>query len=124
MPDIDLPAHALGLLRGCAVLAVLTAAPDISARPMPTEPIRRVATRTPAVAITFDACATRTHGYGFDRAVFELIRREQLPVTIFVSGRWVETHGDAMRELAHEPLVEFGDHSYDHPHMSRLTDAH
>jgi peptidoglycan/xylan/chitin deacetylase (PgdA/CDA1 family) len=101
------------------VLALLAS----SAAPPRLEPIRHVETRTPAVAITFDACATKTHGYGFDRAIFDLIRREQLPVTIFVSGRWVEMHPDAMQELAREPLVEFGDHSYDHPHMSRLPAA-
>jgi peptidoglycan/xylan/chitin deacetylase (PgdA/CDA1 family) len=86
-------------------------------------PIRLIATREPAVAITFDACATRSQAYGFDRKVFELLKREQIPATIFVSGRWVEGHPDAMQELAADPLIEFGDHSYDHPHMSRLPAA-
>jgi peptidoglycan/xylan/chitin deacetylase (PgdA/CDA1 family) len=86
-------------------------------------PIRHIATREPSVAITFDACAIRTNGYGFDAAVFDILRREHVPATIFVSGRWVELHPDAMAELVREPLVEFGDHSYDHPHMSRLPAA-
>ena len=59
---------------------------DPSARPL-----RRVETGEPAVAITFDACATKTQGYGFDRAVFETLERERVPATIFVSGRWVES---------------------------------
>jgi peptidoglycan/xylan/chitin deacetylase (PgdA/CDA1 family) len=86
-------------------------------------PIMRVDTDQPTVAITFDACATRTQGYGFDRAIFELLRAENVPATIFVSGRWVESHPDVMGELAAETLIEFGDHSYDHPHMRRLTPA-
>jgi peptidoglycan/xylan/chitin deacetylase (PgdA/CDA1 family) len=86
-------------------------------------PIRLIATREPAVAITFDACATRSQAYGFDRKVFELLKREQIPATIFVSGRWVEGHPDAMQELAADPLIEFGDHSYDHPHMANLPVA-
>jgi peptidoglycan/xylan/chitin deacetylase (PgdA/CDA1 family) len=102
-----------------AILAVST--PPAAARAL--RPIRHVETSEPAVAITFDACATKTHGYGFDRALFDLIRSEKLPVTIFVSGRWVEMHADVMQELVAEPLVEFGDHSYDHPHMSRLPEA-
>ena len=57
-------------------------------------PIRYVETREPAVAITFDACATRSHHYGFDRDVFDMLKRERIPTTIFVSGRWVETHAD------------------------------
>lgn len=73
-----------------------------------------------SIAITFDACATSTKGFGFDRAVFETLKREQVPATIFVSGRWVEQHSDAMVDLAQSPLIEFGDHSYDHPHMKSL----
>lgn len=89
----------------------------------PPEPIliKRVATTDTAVAITFDACATRTQDNGFDRPIFEILKREQVPATIFVSGRWVETHPGEMAELAADPLIEFGDHSYDHPHMSRLS---
>ena len=84
-------------------------------------PIHRVETAEPAVAITFDACATRTHGYGFDRAVYDVLKHEGVPATIFVSGRWVEFHAAEMAELARDPLIAFGDHSYDHPHMSRLA---
>src|SRR5262245_26879936 len=104
-----------------ALLAVLASVPPAAVKPPADErPIRHIDTGAPTVAITFDACATRTHGYGFDRAVYDLIRREKLPATIFVSGRWVEMHPDVMQELVREPLIEFGDHSYDHPHMSRL----
>jgi peptidoglycan/xylan/chitin deacetylase (PgdA/CDA1 family) len=84
------------------------------------QPIRRVETKEPAVAITFDACATRTHGYGFDRAVYDVLKAEKVPATIFVSGRWVEFHPRETAELASDPLITFGDHSYDHPHMARL----
>ena len=83
-------------------------------------PISRVKTREPAVAITFDACATKKGWYGFDRDVFDILKREQVPATIFVSGRWVDTHPEAMGELTSDPLIEFGDHSYDHPHMTQL----
>jgi peptidoglycan-N-acetylglucosamine deacetylase len=89
----------------------------------PLAPIHRVETGEPAVAITFDACATRTHGYGFDRKVYEILRGDGVPATIFVSGRWVELHAPEMAKLARDPLITFGDHSYDHPHMSRLPAA-
>ena len=84
-------------------------------RPIQWAPIDSV-----SIAITFDACATSTKGFGFDRAIFETLKREQVPATIFVSGRWVEQHADAMTDLAQSPLIEFGDHSYDHPHMRSL----
>src|SRR3954463_1917458 len=103
-----------------ALLASTT--PAIPASP-PRGPIRRVETHQPAVAITFDACATSKQSNGFDRAVYEILKREGIPATIFVSGRWVELHANEMTELARDPLVLFGDHSYDHPHMPRLTQA-
>ena len=87
----------------------------------PLRPISHIVTREPAVAITFDACATARQDNGFDRGVFDILKRERVPATIFVSGRWVESHPDEMTELAREPLIEFGDHSYDHPRMSRLS---
>jgi peptidoglycan/xylan/chitin deacetylase (PgdA/CDA1 family) len=90
---------------------------------MSLRPLRSVDTTEPAIAITFDACATRTKSYGFDRPVFELLKRERIPATIFVAGRWVEGHPDVMAELAREPLIEFGDHSYEHPHMSHMPAA-
>ena len=87
----------------------------------PERPIKYVPIDDTAIAITFDACATRTQSYTFDRPVFETLKRDGVPATIFVSGRWVEGHPDVMVELAASPLIEFGDHSYDHPHMPDLS---
>src|SRR5215831_15246729 len=107
---------------GVLLSAALALLPTAEAVPgWQASPIKRVAIAEPAVALTFDACATKTHGYGFDHAIFDIIKSEQIPATIFVSGRWVEMHPDAMEELTRDPLIEFGDHSYDHPHMSDLT---
>jgi peptidoglycan/xylan/chitin deacetylase (PgdA/CDA1 family) len=105
-----------------AAVAAMATAPAAAPGPAaaPVRPIRRVDTSDRAVAITFDACAIRTKVYDFDRGVFEVLKRERVPATIFVSGRWVEGHPDAMAELVADPLIEFGDHSYDHPHMARL----
>ena len=44
----------------------------------------------------------------------------KVPATVFVSGRWVEKHWREAKELADEPLIEFGNHSYRHPAFSRL----
>lgn len=100
--------------------AVSGAAPAWAGAPPP-QPIRRVDTPEHAVALTFDACATKTHGYGFDRAVYDILKADKVPATLFVSGRWVEFHPREMAELAKDPLISFGDHSYDHPHMTTLA---
>lgn len=83
-------------------------------------PVTRIETSEPVVALTFDACATRRRGYEFDRGVFAALQREQIPATIFVSGRWVQAHPDATKELAAEPLLEFGNHTWDHQRLQRL----
>jgi peptidoglycan/xylan/chitin deacetylase (PgdA/CDA1 family) len=109
-----------GLPSALSVL-LLPALLDLPLGGRPEQPIRYVPIDSTAVAITFDACATHSQTYAFDRPIFETLKREGVPATIFVSGRWVEGHPDAMEELASSPLIEFGDHSYDHPHMPELT---
>jgi peptidoglycan/xylan/chitin deacetylase (PgdA/CDA1 family) len=110
------------VLRAAAALpATPPSAPSpVAPPPAATRPIRRVETQQPQVALTFDACATKNSWYGFDRDVFDILKREQVPATVFVSGLWVETHPEAMADLTGDPLIEFGDHSYDHPHMTKL----
>jgi peptidoglycan/xylan/chitin deacetylase (PgdA/CDA1 family) len=107
-----------------SALPILLALPALFGLPLggggPIRPISYAPIDGTAIAITFDACATKTKGYGFDRPIFETLKREQIPATIFVSGRWVEAHTDVMTELAAEPLIEFGDHSYNHPHMAAI----
>jgi peptidoglycan/xylan/chitin deacetylase (PgdA/CDA1 family) len=109
-----------------ALVAAATAAPPSEAEVAAEAPriiITRFDNAQKRVSLTFDACAIKHQGYGFDRAVYEILRREKVPATIFTSGRWVEFHPDVMEELAADPLIEFGNHSYDHPHMARLSTA-
>jgi peptidoglycan-N-acetylglucosamine deacetylase len=87
---------------------------------LPAPAVTAVNTTAPVVALTFDACPTRSRR-GFDNDVFEILQREQIPATVFVSGRWVETHREEAMTLAAEPLIELGNHSYDHPAFSGLT---
>jgi peptidoglycan/xylan/chitin deacetylase (PgdA/CDA1 family) len=107
-----------------AAAAMPAAAPPVATpAPLVAKPIRRVDTHAAQVALTFDACATKGGWYGFDQDVFDVLKREHVPATIFVSGLWVENHPEAMSDLTGNPLIEFGDHSYDHPHMTKVTPA-
>ena len=123
-------AGAIGRARAVGPTAPLVAASSVAPTPpaeavseAPRVIISRFDNAQMRVALTFDACATKNQGYGFDRAVYQILRREKVPATIFTSGRWVEFHPDVMAELATDPLIEFGNHSYDHPHMARLSVA-
>lgn len=99
----------------------LSSEPPVEVVPAPI--VRRVDTKEQNVAITFDACATKIRRNGFDRPVYDVIVAERLPATIFVSGRWVETHPEEMEELVANPLIELANHSYAHPRMVGLKQA-
>jgi peptidoglycan/xylan/chitin deacetylase (PgdA/CDA1 family) len=121
-PDVTFGARVVA--SAVATLAGLLGPRPVAAAPAwPSAPIRRVETREPVVALTFDACATRGQKNGFDRAAYDVLNAEGVPVTIFVSGKWVEFHEAEVAELARDPHVTFGDHSYDHPHMATLSAA-
>jgi peptidoglycan/xylan/chitin deacetylase (PgdA/CDA1 family) len=72
-----------------------------------------------AVALTFDACPA--YGpHSFDRKVFQTLVDSQVPATLFLSGKWIKTHKNEMRELTAVPFLELGNHSYSHPHMANM----
>lgn len=74
------------------------------------------------VALTFDACQTRKPA-GYDAKIIGILRATHTPATLVLGGRWMETHPAATRSLAADPLFELGNHSYLHPHMTRITPA-
>lgn len=101
------------MLIGLLAVASLTAA-------TPPLAVARVRTDEPVVALTFDACATKEQANGFDRPIYDILKAEQIPATIFLAGRWIETHPDEARELAGQDWLEIGNHTYSHPRLPRL----
>ncbi len=104
--------------------AIATLAPRALVAPPPVLPsttaiaIRGVTTSEPVVALTFDACATRKQANGFDRRVFEILARDKIPATLYLSGRWVEKHPKAAKKIAAAPWIEIGNHTYSHPRLT------
>jgi peptidoglycan-N-acetylglucosamine deacetylase len=82
--------------------------------------ISGVKTDEPVVALTFDACATKKQANGFDRQIFEILQREKIPATFYLSGRWVEAHPSAAKLIAKADWIELGNHSYSHPRLTLL----
>jgi peptidoglycan/xylan/chitin deacetylase (PgdA/CDA1 family) len=74
------------------------------------------------VALTFDACSTGGKSR-YDRGVIQALREAKVPATLFISGHWAESHPDETKELAKDLLFELGNHSYVHPHMTRVSEA-
>lgn len=74
------------------------------------------------VALTFDACPTSKEDE-YDERVIEVLIREKVPATLFLSGRWVEKNGERTKFLADQTQFEIANHAYWHPHMLEKDDA-
>jgi len=74
------------------------------------------------VALSFDACPTSGENH-FNSAIANILRETKTPATIFLSGKWVEEDTVATRLLASDSLIELGNHSYTHPHLTKLSTA-
>jgi peptidoglycan/xylan/chitin deacetylase (PgdA/CDA1 family) len=82
--------------------------------------INRLPTTDKVVALTFDACETKTPSF-FDEKILAYILAEQLPATIFVSGKFAQHNQEKLQELAQLDFLEIENHSLTHPfHLERL----
>lgn len=111
---------AIALLHLCAVSAVslpAKAAPDLPAS------FDHAATTKKIVALTFDADMTPGMLYElksgkvpswYNRKVVDVLRKEQVPATLFLTGLWIEAYSDAVKDLSADPLFELANHSYSH----------
>jgi peptidoglycan/xylan/chitin deacetylase (PgdA/CDA1 family) len=66
------------------------------------------------LALTFDACP----GGGYDDALVDTLRRNQVPAVLFLNARWIDQHPDRAAELAADPLFEIGNHGSRHVPLS------
>ncbi len=73
------------------------------------------------IALTFDACPTGKPDE-YDGKVVDILLREQVPATLFMSGRWVEKNPEKTKFLASQAQFEIAAHSYYHPHMMEKPD--
>lgn len=81
----------------------------------------------PRVALTFDADMTpkmkrdlldgKVKSF-YDRRIVQTLRDAHASATIFMTGMWAEIYPDIVADLAHDPLFEIANHSYDHAAFS------
>lgn len=75
----------------------------------------------PKIALTFDACPTgRPDEY--DEKVIDVLTKEKVPATLFMSGRWVEKNAEKAKLLAAQSQFEIAAHTYYHPHLMEKSD--
>lgn len=97
----------------------------IAAQPLPDawrNSIRRV--RLPEgvrlVALTFDLCERADDVTGYDGAIVDILRAEQVPATFFAGGKWLRSHSERATQLMAEPLFEIGNHGWTHGNLRVL----
>ncbi len=75
--------------------------------------------QSPSVALTFEV--------GGDPRIAEqmldILRDEQVSTTMFVVGKWIQQHPHLIKRMVADGH-EIGNHSYSHPNMTELDEAH
>ncbi len=113
-------------------LDTVSARPDVPVHPRSFEqlalslpdsllPFRRGLATRKEIALSFDACPTGGKNH-FNKAVLNALVRTKTPATVFLSGRWIEEDSSALQLLDLDSLIEFGNHSFSHPHMTQLSE--
>ncbi len=74
------------------------------------------------IALTFDACST-SKPTGYDERITRVLVETGTPATVFLGGKWIEDHESAAKQLASLPLLELGNHTYLHPHLTKVSDG-
>lgn len=98
--------------------------PSISPQYLPQDIIYHAASSSAQIALTFDAdmtpgmaarMATDSAITWYNDKLIGELRETQTPVTLFLTGMWIENHLKISQELARDPLFELANHSYSHP---------
>jgi len=83
--------------------------------------ISKVPNSQKKIALTLDACSTKLKPQ-YDKRITEILIQTETPATFFLGGRWIEKEEAEVIDLASNHLFELGNHSWDHPHMTQLSD--
>jgi polysaccharide deacetylase family sporulation protein PdaB len=81
-------------------------------------PIYCVQTDKPQIALTFDAA----WGNSDTEKIMEILRENDVKVTFFMTGGWVDAYPDDVKMILAEGH-DLGNHSQNHKNMSKLSDS-
>lgn len=74
------------------------------------------------IALTFDLCEQQGEVAGYDGAIFDYLRSQNVKATLFVGGKWMRSHAARTEQLMLDPLFEIANHSDTHRN-ARVIDA-
>lgn len=73
------------------------------------------------VALTFDLCEQPGEIAGYDGAIIDYLRRENIKATFFAGGKWMRSHAERTQQLMSDPLFELGNHAEAHRNLRLLA---
>lgn len=79
--------------------------------------ISKIPTDEKIIALTFDACGWG-QGSGYDEGLIEFLIAENIPATLFISGKWIEDNPQKLEYLASQDNFEIENHGYLHKPLS------
>lgn len=93
--------------------------PDNPAAPPFSHSIRYVKPRNgeKLVALTFDLCEQPNEISGYDAALVNYLRDQQVKATFFAGGKWMRSHPERTMQLMADPLFELGNHTWSHANL-------
>jgi peptidoglycan/xylan/chitin deacetylase (PgdA/CDA1 family) len=70
------------------------------------------------IALTFDACGGSTKSSQIDEKLLNFLIIHQIPATLFINARWIDSNLEVFKKLASNPLFEIANHGTLHKPLS------
>ena len=65
------------------------------------------------IAFTFDGCGGK-NGNGYDQELIGFLKKEEVPATLFISGKWIDANFNTFLNLSNDTLFEIENHGLNH----------
>ena len=75
------------------------------------------------VALTFDLCEQPGEIAGYDGAIVDYLRANDVRATFFAGGKWLMTHSERSQQLMGDSRFEIGSHGWAHQNVRGLAGA-
>lgn len=70
------------------------------------------------IALTLDACGGSVKSSQYDEQLIDFLIANNIPATLFINARWIDTNPAVFQRLAATPLFEIGNHGTAHRPLS------
>jgi peptidoglycan-N-acetylglucosamine deacetylase len=75
------------------------------------------------IALTLDLCEQPGEVAGYDGAIFDYLRANNIKATLFTGGKWMRSHPTRFSQLLTDPLFEIANHASAHRNLRLLNGA-